>query len=220
MRKLALTSAAVALALSVSGTANAAITLYSVVPGSASYSVPYGGTLFYDFDAPGLTPSYTGGGIVGPGTSSGLYAQPLGSTGKYYSVGPSTSTPGVIDLSFSGDLVLSFIWGSVDSYNTLEFVDSVGNVLASFTGNDIFNPATGDQTDPNTNPLVTFRFDATDTAQLAGMRLTSATNAFEIDNISAVPEPGTWAMMLLGFGAVGFAMRNRKRPQANIKAFA
>ena len=26
----------------------------------------------------------------------------------------------------------------------------------------------------------------------------------------AVPEPGTWAMMLLGFGAIGFAMRRRK----------
>lgn len=25
----------------------------------------------------------------------------------------------------------------------------------------------------------------------------------------AVPEPGTWAMMLLGFGAIGFAMRRR-----------
>ena len=27
---------------------------------------------------------------------------------------------------------------------------------------------------------------------------------------NAVPEPGTWAMMLLGFGAVGFAMRRRR----------
>jgi hypothetical protein len=27
---------------------------------------------------------------------------------------------------------------------------------------------------------------------------------------AAVPEPGTWAMMLLGFGAVGFAMRRRR----------
>lgn len=26
----------------------------------------------------------------------------------------------------------------------------------------------------------------------------------------AVPEPGTWGMMLLGFGAVGFAMRRRR----------
>jgi hypothetical protein len=28
-----------------------------------------------------------------------------------------------------------------------------------------------------------------------------------------VPEPGTWAMMLLGFGAVGFALRRRRRIQ-------
>ena len=28
----------------------------------------------------------------------------------------------------------------------------------------------------------------------------------------AVPEPSTWAMMLIGFGAVGFAMRRRRTP--------
>lgn len=28
---------------------------------------------------------------------------------------------------------------------------------------------------------------------------------------SAVPEPGTWAMMLVGFGAVGFSMRRQRR---------
>jgi hypothetical protein len=30
--------------------------------------------------------------------------------------------------------------------------------------------------------------------------------------INAVPEPGTWAMMLVGFGAAGYAMRRRRRP--------
>jgi hypothetical protein len=29
-------------------------------------------------------------------------------------------------------------------------------------------------------------------------------------SVGAVPEPGTWAMMLIGFGAVGFSIRRRK----------
>ena len=36
-------------------------------------------------------------------------------------------------------------------------------------------------------------------------------------NLTAVPEPGTWALMLVGFGAVGYAMRRRSAsliPQA------
>jgi len=35
-------------------------------------------------------------------------------------------------------------------------------------------------------------------------------------SVAAVPEPATWAMMLLGFGAIGFTMRRRKDlPRAN-----
>jgi PEP-CTERM motif len=40
-----------------------------------------------------------------------------------------------------------------------------------------------------------------DTAYIDAVTLSSAT---------AVPEPSTWAMMLLGFGAIGFALRRRK----------
>jgi hypothetical protein len=32
--------------------------------------------------------------------------------------------------------------------------------------------------------------------------------------VRAVPEPATWAMFLLGFGAIGFAMRTRRRAAA------
>jgi hypothetical protein len=32
--------------------------------------------------------------------------------------------------------------------------------------------------------------------------------------VNSVPEPATWAMMLTGFAAVGFALRRRKRPAA------
>lgn len=40
---------------------------------------------------------------------------------------------------------------------------------------------------------------------------------FELDNVvvnSAVPEPASWAMMLIGFGAIGASMRRRRRVPA------
>lgn len=36
-------------------------------------------------------------------------------------------------------------------------------------------------------------------------------------NLAAVPEPATWAMMLLGFGAMGFALRRRKRTELTFR---
>lgn len=38
---------------------------------------------------------------------------------------------------------------------------------------------------------------------------------FALQN-SAVPEPGTWAMLLLGFGGIGFALRRQKTAVANL----
>jgi choice-of-anchor A domain-containing protein len=38
-------------------------------------------------------------------------------------------------------------------------------------------------------------------------------------SVSAMPEPGTWAMLILGFGAIGF-MQRRKRPVATAAAVA
>lgn len=43
-------------------------------------------------------------------------------------------------------------------------------------------------------------------------------DAFNFGGTSVVPEPGTWAMMLIGFGAVGFAMR-RRRPVVSAQIF-
>lgn len=196
-----------AVALALASSANASIVIGSITPGTDPYSGP---APTYDFDT--NTPPTIGGGVV-TGTIPDVYAQPFGSTGNYYAAGPSTTTTGTIDLSALGDITsISFLWGSVDSYNTLEFLDAMGGVLATFSGSDIFDPANGDQTDPNLNPVVTFLLDGMDVGAFAGLRLNSGTNAFEIDNIAVnpVPEPATWAMMLLGFGVAGYSLRKRR----------
>ena len=37
-------------------------------------------------------------------------------------------------------------------------------------------------------------------------------------NVSAVPEPATWGMMLFGFGIAGFSLRRRKRSNGLLQA--
>jgi hypothetical protein len=211
MRKLILGLFA-ASTLALGSAANASITIGSITPGTDPYSGP---APTYDFEA-GSTPPTTGG-VVTTGTDGLLHAQPFGSTGNYFAVGPNDGSPGTIDLTAIGDIVnISLLWGSVDTYNTLEFLAGDGTtVLATFVGNDIWNPANGARDDPNTNPIVTFNLTGSDQSAFSYLRLGSTQNAFEIDNIainSGVPEPKTWGMMLLGFLGIGAAMRRRRRP--------
>lgn len=207
---------ATTLLIAIPGTASATITLASVTPGTAPYSGP---APTYDFE----TPAPVAGGLVTNTSVPGVSAQPFGSTGNFWTVGPSDGTPGILTLTSFGDInSISFIWGSVDSYNLLEFLDGVGNVLGSFTGSDIFNPANGSQTDPNLNPVVLFSITGADVSSLASLRLSSTQNAFETDNfaVNAVPEPATWAMMLLGFGAMGMSLRRRRSSNGQLAQVA
>lgn len=199
-------------ALGVATSANAGVVLSSV-PGSSPYTGP---APTYDFDSAGT--SLVTDGLVTTGSVHAVRAQPYGSTGNYWTVGPSDGSPGFLDLSSHSWIDnISFIWGSTDTYNTLEVIGRDGTtVLASFTGGDAaLTFPDGDQSDPFTNPLATLTVTGADQYDIGGLRLWSSQNAFEVDNfaINGVPEPATWAMMLLGFGAIGFAMRRRKDTQ-------
>lgn len=176
-------------------------------PGTAPYSGP---AATYDFESPAPVV----GGLVTTGSVNGVRAQPFGSSGNYWTVGPSDGSPGVLDLStFASIGAVSFIWGSVDAYNTIEVFDRLGVLIDSFTGADVALPANGDQVDPSKNPIVTLSFSGATRDNIGGLRLISTQNAFEVDNFSvtAVPEPGVWAMLLVGFGFIGSFMRRQKR---------
>jgi hypothetical protein len=220
LRKIAL-SAVGLVALSTAGIANAAITL-SATPGSP----PYAGPFTFDWDSPGTTPVTTGGAVQTGNNTVG--AQPLGSTGNYFTVGPAnvsppTSSPGFINLASFGAIgSISFLWGSVDDYNTLTVIDRLGNAIAgaTFTGLSVTNPANGNQVNPGTNPIVTLTITGADQLNIGGLRLASTQQAFEVDNfrIVAVPEPTTWALLILGFGAIGYSMRRRTQQVRTAKA--
>ena len=199
--------AAGAVALAAPSVASAAVVIDTSTPGTDPYSGP---APDIDFESP----APVSGGAIRSNSPSGVAAQPYGSTGNYWTVGPADGSPGILDLSSYVYInSMSFIWGSVDSYNTIEFLDSMGNVIASFTGDDVSALANGNQTSPFTNPVVNFVFTGRDGYNVSAARLSSTSNAFETDNyafVGGVPEPSTWALLILAFGAVGFAMRRRK----------
>lgn len=77
----------------------------------------------------------------------------------------------------------------------------------------------------NGNPLVTedidFNANQNNTYQIAlngGGQTVSAFAQFGTGAVAAVPEPATWAMMLIGFGAMGVSLRGRRRPSNLLQA--
>lgn len=113
--------------------------------------------------------------------------------------------------SAMGYTLVSFYLGSIDAFNTVEILNTAGKVINTYTGADFVMPANGNQTLPATNRRITYQIGKGD-ALIGGIRFFSKQNAAEIDNVVfAVPEPSTWAMMLVGFGMMGLAMRSRQR---------
>lgn len=118
---------------------------------------------------------------------------------------------------------VSFFWGSMDNYNAFDLLDAHGNVFQTILSGDIPAGGNGDQLGSWTNQRVTI----TSVGAIYGVQLRSTTPAFEADNfffsgssssnqihVGDVPEPASWAMMLVGFGAVGGAIRSQRRKVA------
>lgn len=215
--KLALLGAGCAMALS--ATANAA-----VVTSAADGPDPgprAGETYIIDFD-PGLEAgvTLTEDSQIVNASQVGITAAPLGDLTNFLTV-PYDSVPGTATMDFAAFLGgrnvagFSFYWGSIDSYNTLELLNRSGGVIDTFTGNDFATPANGQQLSPDHNRRVYFDLTGSD-QELGGLRFTSTQFAFESDTFSfnAVPEPATWALMIMGFGGIGAMLRSNRRRQA------
>lgn len=135
--------------------------------------------------------------------------QPAGSVfgGTFLAAGPSSGTPAI--LSFLGNYTyLSFLWGSPDLYNELTINTTLGSKSFDISATSLnFSSTSGDQ---NFSQYVQFWTDPGVYITSVSFASTSA-DAFEAANFrAAVPEASTWAMMIIGFGAAGAAMRRRR----------
>lgn len=185
-----------------------AATTVTATPATPVYSGP---APTYDFDA--LNPVIAGGTVKA--VADATATRPKGSTGNFYAVGGTNGSPAVLSLaSFVKIGSLSFIWGTPDDFNLFEILDGSNNVIASYAGNNIKALVGG-----FTDSLVTFHFDGATVDNVKALRFTSSQQSFEIDNVAVqpIPEPGVWAMMLIGFAAMGFSLRRREKTKLRVR---
>ncbi|HEX2815879.1 MAG TPA: PEPxxWA-CTERM sorting domain-containing protein [Phenylobacterium sp.] len=125
-------------------------------------------------------------------------------------------------LSLGGGLTeISFYIGSIDTYNTMAFHYADGTFelpvnTGAWVSDHTITQSNGDQQSGNTNGRLTFTFDK----PIDSVVLGSGSNAFEISDVAGiaagVPEPASWALMILGFGGAGAALRGQRRRQASV----
>lgn len=195
-----------AVALAPIGMAQAA-TFVSVSSATPVYSGP---TPTYDFE----TMAPISGGTLQSATIGGVAIQPIGSTGNFYAVGGVNGSPATLSLSdFPKIGSLSFLWGTPDDFNMFEILDAADSVVYSVTGTAI-KAISGPS-----SALVTFNFTDSTVDQVSKLRFTSSRPAFEFDNIAVapIPESGVWAMMLIGFAAMGFSLRRREKTKVRVR---
>jgi hypothetical protein len=167
----------------------------------------------FDSDRPGWT--YSGYGKIRSGSEIGRYAAPYNSSimaapdsTNFFAVPEDKAVGLTADISFGGNQYnyLGLFWGSADGYNTIEFYNK-DMLVATYSGDDVLDPANGDQYSSSTNSYVNFYL----TQNFDTVRLISTEYAFELDNLAVgmhhTPVPGAVFLGLIGLGIAGRKLR-------------
>lgn len=223
MRNKFLAAAAVTTALAGAASAKAGVTFFSYGVGAPAAHLITNFSTDTAGSAPTQAPagySWSGSGVV-LAASSNLGAEPavapgkLG-TGNFLSISGSNATETLTVPTSAGLTGVELDIGSLNAFNSVTF-DLAGASPVTYTGaqlGKISGSSNGNRTGADTNGVFVFSFAEPVTA----VEFQSKSKSLEIASISslasAVPEPATWTLLILGVGMIGVTLRRRREGAA------
>lgn len=192
-----------------------AVTLVGSVPGAPDPGSAADFAIDFESAAPPAGIIFTPGSdyVVLQGLVPHQGYNPAGDDTHYLAV-PLTGISGSATLDFAGYTgrritAFSFYWGSIDRDNLLTATSTLGSL--DLRGSDLISAGFGSATSARGNRRVSFSLAPGE--QLLSLTFASPV-AFELDDINfrtaSVPEPATWATMMLGFGLAGGRLRRAR----------
>ena len=188
-------------------------------------NAPSGSSCISDTNNVNLTTA-NGVGNLSLGQSAGIgFVQPVGP-----GITITTTDSLGLNLDANGQASISAVDGILNnvtfnlntgSYARAEFnLNDIGNADFFVVITSLLNGVTS-QTSQTFNAQMNgsnrFGIEATDGSVLTGLTISSSNGFGSLTQLriapavlTAVPEPGTWAMMLVGFGAIGASLRRRR----------
>ena len=90
-------------------------------------------------------------------------------------------------------------------------LNNANRVTVAFDGSVSSSGALETVTSPLLDTIDSYYSDGRDAVYEVALSSGTITQQAALPTVAAVPEPATWGMMILGMGAVGFALRSAKR---------
>jgi hypothetical protein len=119
-----------------------------------------------------------------------------------------TTTLAGLNVAYTGN------FADYTTFSNLQGLTDLSSLFGSLSGYQVIavHYGAGARLDGNNDVTAFYTFDGLKAGANLSLTVGSSSSATLFTKTPAVPEPATWAMMLLGFGAIGMASRRSRKP--------